>query len=110
MVTGSRSVKLIISEKAWLDLRDIWLFNAERYGGEHAAKYQEFLFSEMASLCVYPNKGARVPRVSAMRFLIMKRRSGGHGHAAYYEIHCGSVYVIRVLHTAMHAPDHISGV
>jgi len=40
----------------------------------------------------------------------MKRRASGHGHAAYYEAHSDIIYVVRILHTSMYAPDHLSTV
>ena len=42
-------MKLEFSEKADLDMKDIWRYNAERYSVEHADKYQSFLLKETQS-------------------------------------------------------------
>lgn len=102
-------MKLELTDKADLDLSEIWLYNAERYSVEHADKYQTFLIDEMKILKDRPEWGRPVHEYPNLRYLIIKWRSRGHGHAVYYEIRTDTVRVIRILHTAIHPPNYLGG-
>lgn len=100
-------MKLEFTEKADADLAEIWAGNAERYGLEHADKYRSFLIQEIQHLTQNPQWGKLVEDFPRLRCLVIKRRASGHGHRAYYESFDDTIRVVRVLHTAMNAPDHI---
>lgn len=108
MDRGSSRVKLELSDKAYADLLEIWVYNAEYYTIEHADKYWAFVFTELERVVDHPLLvGRPVENFPHLRCVIIKRRAGGHGHAAYYEIHPDAIRVVRILHTSMYAPDHL---
>ena len=107
MDTGALLVKIELSGKADADLVEIWVYNAERYSIEHADKYKSFLLQELALLTQYPGWGKAVAGFPQISCWVMKRRASGHGHAAYYEAHPDVIYVVRILHTSMYAPDYL---
>ena len=54
MDSGARGMIIILSAKADLDLSEIWNYNAERYGVEHADKHKAFLMDGMTVLAERP--------------------------------------------------------
>jgi len=65
------------------------------------------LLREIEQLTEYPERGKTTDGYPNLRYIVMKRRSRGHGHVAYYEILLDSIRIVRILHTAMYAPDHL---
>ncbi|MDR3571901.1 MAG: type II toxin-antitoxin system RelE/ParE family toxin [Candidatus Pacebacteria bacterium] len=51
--------------------------------------------------------GKDVPDFPGLKYLVIKWCPRGYGHAVYYEIHESAIRIIRVLHTAMNASDHL---
>jgi len=100
-------MKLEFTDKAAVDFAEIWVHNAERYNVEHADKYRDFLLAEMDQLTEHPELGRVPDKFPALRYLVMKRRASGHGHVAYYEVFDDTIRIVRILHTAMYAPDHL---
>jgi len=94
-------VKLEFTSKAEIDLLEIWVYNADRYGIDHAEMYRTFLLTEMFALTKRPLAGKTVDDFPHLRYLIMRRRAGSHGHVAYYEVDEDVVRIMRVLHTSM---------
>jgi len=96
-----------LTHLADLDLNEIWIYNAKRYGVEHADKYQEFLTDEIEKLAAYPERGKVVTSHPYLRSILIQWRAGGHAHTAYYETSTDAIHIVRVLHTAMNAQDHL---
>jgi plasmid stabilization system protein ParE len=103
-------LNLELTRAADADLTEIWIDNVDRYSIEHADKYHAFLLERMDRLTEYPALGRPAANFPNLRYLVIKRRASGHGHAAYYEVHPDVIRVVRVLHTAMNPPDHIKSI
>ena len=92
-------LRVVISRRAQLDLDEIWEYNVNAYGLEHADRYLSFLEDETARLAVDYKLFATVPnRPGLQRMTIRKGR--GHGHVAVFEVKGETVEVLRYFHTA----------
>jgi plasmid stabilization system protein ParE len=100
-------VILKVTNRADVDLSEIWIYNADRYGIDHADKYHDFLLRELGSLLDHPTWGKEVEGVIGLLYTVMKMRSGGHGHTAYYQVDGQEVRIVRILHTSMRSIDHL---
>jgi plasmid stabilization system protein ParE len=96
--SSRREVKL--TELAAGELREIWQWNAERHGPSHADEYLQFLIAAIESLARPDAIGRPVPNRPNLRYILMRRRIGGHGHIAVYEIEEERTTVLRIFHTA----------
>src|SRR5437879_754856 len=93
-------LKLVISVAALADQGAIWEYNAQKYGPKHADDYLTFLDEQLLTLLSYPRRGVVVSARPGYRRLLMAKRSGGHGHLAFYRITAEAIEVVRILHTA----------
>jgi plasmid stabilization system protein ParE len=107
MAPPAPKCKVSLAAEAQADLRAIWNWNAERYGEKHADAYLRFLYGAMDSLVSPSTVGRAIPEYPNFRYLLMRRRSSGHGHLAVFRIAAGQVMVSRVLHTAQDWPTHL---
>jgi len=102
-------VTIVYADAAKADLAEIWVYNAERYDVARADEYLQFLRSAFARLSEDPVLGRPVAAIQGVHRLVAKRRPSGHGHVAYYRIEPDCIVILRILHTSMHAIDHLSG-
>jgi len=99
---AARSLRLIVSlsPAALASLDEIRDWNARTYGVEHAHRYIEFLRSETAKLGDIYFAGKPVPTRPKLSYIIIRRRRGGHGHVAVYELIGGVAHILNYYHTA----------
>ncbi len=88
------------SARSRRDLGDIWEWNAERYGTEHADSYLSFLRRETHQLGSASHPGRPVESSPAYRYHVIRRRSRGYGHVAVFWIDGETLHVLRYFHTA----------
>jgi plasmid stabilization system protein ParE len=93
-------VKVVLSLDAEADLTEIWLWNAEERGVRHADDYISFLREHIAKLETRSDIGTKIDLGPDYRYILMKRRSGGHGHIAVYQIRSDEILVVHVFHTS----------
>jgi plasmid stabilization system protein ParE len=103
------SLSVVYTTRARLDFLDIWVYNLKTYNREHADAYSAFLMEEFDRIGERIVFSKPVEGFPGMRCLTVKRRSAGHGHAAYFRVHDDDITIMRILHTAMQAPDHLEG-
>jgi len=100
MASQKPTLNVILSPGVNDQLKEIWRWNSQRYDASHADEYLDFLKSKINALSTeYPN-GKRVNGRSHLRYMIIKRKSGGHGHIAVFSLEAGAIYLIYVFHTA----------
>jgi plasmid stabilization system protein ParE len=100
MARKPRKLKVEFSHDALDTLEEIWKWNARTYNPEHAQSYTDFLESKANSLAINYLAGKIVPTRPEIRYITLKRKVGGHGHVAVYEIINDKVYVLNFYHTA----------
>ena len=88
------------SPVALQELDAIWDWNETTYGREHAARYVEFLERHIDALAENYVRGRTVESRPEFRYLLMRRKSKGHGHVAVYRISGQQINVLHVFHTA----------
>jgi toxin ParE1/3/4 len=81
------------SKKARSDLKDIWKYSFDKWGGSRADSYYDKLEKAM-------NQIARTPKMGKPKEAIRIGLRGYHAgrHVIYYKIHTTHILVLRVLH------------
>jgi plasmid stabilization system protein ParE len=92
--------QVALSAAAIESLREIWQWNAEHYGLRHADAYLDDLQAAVDSLAKPKVVGRPVDGRPKLRYLLIRRRSGGHGHLAVFQVVGNRVTVLRLFHTA----------
>jgi plasmid stabilization system protein ParE len=100
MAGESRKLTVSLSPAALLALDEIWEWNAQHYGVEHADKYVTFLLDEANQLATWYFRGKPVPQLPRLSFIVIQRRRKGHGHLAVYELIGDMIQVLNFYHTA----------
>jgi plasmid stabilization system protein ParE len=100
MASEELSLTIVFSPTATDDLDAIWRWNAERYTVSHADAYLRFINDRIATLAENYAKGRRVPSRTDLRYILIKRKSKGHGHIAVYRYDDVEVHVLHLFHTA----------
>jgi len=95
-------LKLSITPKAETDLTGIWLYTCEEWGADQADRYLDQLEAGMKQLLGYPLLGADYAYV-----LTGYRRLQVEHHAVFYRVLQSEVFVVRVLHEDMDAPQRL---
>lgn len=99
MARKTPRLKVIVQPAALRDLRQIWDYNAESYGPDHADRYIAFLNDQTEGLATGYEDGKAVSSRSELRFVVF-RKGRGHGHVAIYRVTTDAVEVLRYQHTA----------
>jgi len=101
MASGKPLLNVVVSPKAASDLDQIYRYNAKKRGLTPADRYIAFLRTKIASLAIDYDEGKPVEVRPNLRYLLMKKRSGGDGHIAVYRIEdaTATVRVLHVFHT-----------
>ncbi len=100
MAARSKQRDVRFSTAALGTLREIWLWNATHYGLDHADGYLQFLETAIGTLARPENSGRAIAGRPDLRYLLIRRRTGGHGHLAVFQVVGNQVTVLRLFHTA----------
>lgn len=95
-------MRLILSEEAEADLREIARFAKGRWGTERAREYVHGLRAKLKLLCTHPELG---PAADEIRPGL--RRCSYLSHHALYRVHRDHIRIVRILHKQMQAKDHV---
>ena len=102
---------ILLTAGALADLANIDNATAAMWGDAQADRYLGFL-GEMFSILAHNPKIAAIveqrPGYLVFTAKYSKRRSA-HGHRIFFREIDGGIEIIRLLHTAMYWPDHITG-
>lgn len=92
---------IVYASRARRDLDEIWDWNAERRGPDHASSYVESLERQINRLAAEPSLGKVVRDDADLRYLVMQKRPKADGHIAGYriDVEARTVRVLRVYHT-----------
>jgi len=94
------TLKVILSLIAIDELDAIWRWNAARYNAQLASQYILFLKSRIDQLGKDYSKGKFVGTRADLRYVNIRRKARGHGHAAVYRVDQTKVDILHVFHTA----------
>jgi len=100
-MAASKSVlNVVLAPIAIDELAAIWQWNAEHYSPGQADRYVGFLKGVINRLGDCYQQGKAIEVRPDLRYLLVRRRSKGHGHVIVYRFDDSSVYVLHVFHTA----------
>jgi len=100
MASPEFALTVTVSPTAGAELADIWRWNADRYGADHADQYVGFLRSAIHQLPALYKLGKPVPAQPDLCYLVIRRRAKGHGHIAVFRFDDRAIAVLHVFHTA----------
>jgi plasmid stabilization system protein ParE len=100
MATEKPALTIIHSPAAIDELHGIWTWNAQTYGTVHADRYLRYLKICIDKLAVEPQRGRPMSARPDLRYILIRRKSRGHGHVAVYHCTDKEVHILHVFHTA----------
>jgi plasmid stabilization system protein ParE len=93
-------VKVVLTGEARIELAEIWVYNAKRWGVRHADGYLEFLDHQLEELSGNFERGKAVSSRPDLRYLSMRKSGVGYAHIAVYSVQADKVVVLHVFHEA----------
>lgn len=100
MAKSKPALNVILSSTAIRELHDVWLWNAAQYSAAHADRYVGYLKSRINDLARQSAKGNVVRTRPDLHYVLIRRKSKGHGHVVVYSFDDTEVNVLHVFHTA----------
>ena len=94
------SLKVVRTEKAFNDLKEIWRWNTQFYSLEHADQYYQFLTEQILELGKSNRRGCVVDGFPNLRYWRIARKPRKHGHVIVYQVTDDAVYILHVFHSA----------
>ncbi|MFP9115272.1 type II toxin-antitoxin system RelE/ParE family toxin [Flavobacterium sp. RHBU_3] len=92
-----------ISEKAFLDLENIWQYTNHKWSKEQADRYYSLMIAEIEYISHHPDSGRDMHHIKA-GYKVTKVKS----HLIFYrEGHDGLMEIIRILHEMMDIPNKL---
>ena len=100
-----------VTHQAQLELNEVWRYNAEHHGARWADDYLDFLNDGIARLAAEHAYGRSIEGFPALRSMTFRRRAGGDGHLANYEVDPSTrtISVLHVFHTKQDVSGRLSG-
>ncbi|MCR2833631.1 type II toxin-antitoxin system RelE/ParE family toxin [Parerythrobacter lacustris] len=96
-------MRFFLRDAAKLDLADIWLSTANRWGVDQADDYVRAIEDRLSRICDFPES---YPNYDCSHGKFRKARSGEH--LIFYIISEMTVEVVRVLHSRMDVEDALT--
>jgi len=94
------TLTVVYAAKALKELDEIWDWNRRHYSSDHADQYIEFLQRHIDALCTDHRHGKQVGSRPDLSYILIRRKSKGHGHLAVYSADETQVNVLHVFHSA----------
>jgi plasmid stabilization system protein ParE len=94
------TLTVVYAATALKELDEIWDWNDEHYSSDHADKYIEFLERHIDALSTDHRQGKQVGSRPELSYILIRRKSKGHGHIAVYSVDKTQVNVFHVFHSA----------
>jgi toxin ParE1/3/4 len=95
-------MRLILSEDAVADLRQIVRYAAAKWGRARSRAYLKGLNERLDALCTYPELAPAADDVAAGA-----RRCSYVSHNIFYRVRGDHVRILRILHKRMRAEDYV---
>lgn len=109
MASRDRLTRTVILSPTVVDeLHDIWRWNATQYSPTHADAYLGFVKKRIFGLGRHCLRGQTISLRPDLRYLLIRRKSQGHGHVAVYQFDDMQVHVLHIFHTAQDWPSKLA--
>jgi len=99
---------VVLADLAIDQLDEIWSWNLNRYGLEHADAYLAFLKTAIDKLDRTYSEGKIVPSRKGYRYVNLRKKNRGQGHVAVYRFNDVIVEILHVFHSAQNWQTHVS--
>lgn len=103
----SAKPKIRYAHTAQLDLDEIAVWNQKRYWSEHAARYVDYLQSQIEEHCHDDQKSHVVASHPGLLYVMIRRKKSGHGHIAIFQRDDQRINVLHVFHSAQNWQHHL---
>jgi plasmid stabilization system protein ParE len=100
MSSRKRKLTIVLAPSAQDEIGEIYRWNIGYYGVDHADRFIEFLIKAIYDIAENPERGLSIDTRPNLRYVVIRRRSRGHGHIAVYTVHGKTVRVLHVFHSA----------
>ena len=100
MAAKQPHLTVILANDAIDQLDEIWQWNAKQYNPTHATSYVAFLKRTIDALDGNYAKGKRVGGRPELRYIQIRRRTGGYTHLAVYRVDQNTVNILHVFHSS----------
>ncbi|SRR5579871_6827300 len=107
---GSGPRQVVLTAAAETDLNEIWRWNADHYDRSRADKYTQFLRDSLVAIAATARPGKSLPGNSDLRYILLRRKSRGHGHIAVFKPEPSRIVVLQIFHTAQDWQSEITDV
>jgi toxin ParE1/3/4 len=94
--------KLVIKQKALLDLEEIWQYTLGNWSNNQAKKYHNLLIKEFKTIQKKPFLGKKYEYFGNCYFKKI------NSHYIFYFINENTIIISRILHEKMDFPQHIT--
>jgi len=103
------TLTVVYAAKALKELDEIWDWNDKHYGSDHADQYIEFLERHINALGTDRRRGKQLGFRPELSYILIRRKSKGHGHIAVYSVDEKQVNVFHVFHSAQDWQNKLLG-
>jgi plasmid stabilization system protein ParE len=100
MDSETPTLTIIRAPSAIDELDGIWRWNTGRHGLRHADRYLHYLEQAINKLSETYTRGMVVSTRPDLRYVLIRRRTSGHGHVVVYNFDENEVHILHVFHTA----------
>lgn len=107
MASKPRKLRVQLSAEAEADLAGIWSWNFEKYGVDHANRYEDFLLSETQKLSTFYSLGRPVVERPGLLYRLILKHPGSQGHIVVFEVSNEFISVVHYFHTAQNWQAHL---
>jgi plasmid stabilization system protein ParE len=94
------TLTVVYSLGALRQLDQIHNWNEQRYSAGHADRYIAFLERHIEALSEKYANGRPIRTRPDLRYILIRRKSRGHGHVAVYRVVSNRIDVLYVFHSA----------
>jgi toxin ParE1/3/4 len=106
---STKEVRLVFySDEAGQDLASIHTYTAQAWGEDQAESYLDLIESEVERVAQGEAKGQALEGFPRLFRRLVRWPGAYYSHWIIYQEGASSLVVVRVLHTAMNLPDHIT--
>lgn len=100
MATQKPALDVVLAPTLLDDLHEIWMWNAVHYSAGHADAYLQLLRRGIDALATTYLSGKSVSTRPDLHYILIRRRSRGHGHLVVFSFDQNEVRVLNLFHTA----------
>jgi toxin ParE1/3/4 len=108
LASQSEPKRVIYSPEAREDLALNYEFTAHNWGLDQAERYAVFLTDAAMEIATQPQIGKKLTDYDGIFVTLVRWKNARYGHNIVYRQTESGIYVLRILHSAMDIPLHVT--